>query len=113
MATILAAIALLGLIEAGSVRAKADAPILVEDRFFGSFQEATRITVDQRGFLFVIDEGAHSVLIYDAPDHQPRTLGGYGWDQTTFDRPTGVATDILNIYVADFGPFGTVKLTFT
>lgn len=103
MATILAAIALLGLIEAGSVRAKADAPILVEDRFFGSFQEATRITVDQRGFLFVIDEGAHSVLIYDAPDHQPRTLGGYGWDQTTFDRPTGVATDILNIYVADFG----------
>lgn len=103
MAAILAAIAFLGLTEGGSVHAKADSPLLVEDRFFGSFQEATRITVDQRGFLFVIDEGAHSVLVYDAPDHKPRTLGGYGWDQTTFDRPTGVATDILNIYVADFG----------
>ena len=77
--------------------------LLVEDRFFGSFENASRITVDSRGFILVIDEAAHSVLVFDSPDHQPRVLGGYGWDQTTFDRPTGVATDVLNIYVADFG----------
>jgi hypothetical protein len=36
-------------------------------------------------------------------DGSSSTVGGYGWSSTTFDQPTGLATDGLNLYVADRG----------
>ena len=102
MAAILAAITLLS-VAWWPASPRGEDTLLVEDRFFGSFENATRITVDAKGSIFVIDESANSLVVFDSPDRVPRMLGGFGWDQTTFDRPTGVATDLLNIYVADFG----------
>ncbi|MEK7749296.1 MAG: NHL repeat-containing protein, partial [Bacteroidota bacterium] len=36
-------------------------------------------------------------------DSLSQSVGGYGWTSTTFDRPTGIATDGLNVYVSDYG----------
>lgn len=31
------------------------------------------------------------------------SIGGFGWSSTAFDKPTGIATDGVNIYVSDYG----------
>jgi NHL repeat len=103
LAAFLAAITWATVFAGGVFPHHGEPPVLVEKQFFGSFQDGSRLTVDERGYIYVTDEGAHSILVFDSPDHNPRTLGGYGWDETTFDHPSGVATDVLNIYVADFG----------
>ncbi|MBI2619031.1 MAG: NHL repeat-containing protein [Ignavibacteriales bacterium] len=76
--------------------------LLVEEKFLGSFVHATRLTVDSGGRMYVLDEGRDLLLRYSAKGEE-QTVGGYGRDGFSFDRPTGVATDGLNIYVADHG----------
>ncbi len=70
---------------------------------FGTFVEATRITVGPGGRIYVIDAGQNAVMIFQSPQNPPSAWGGYGWSSVTFDRPTQVATDGLNVYVSDFG----------
>jgi DNA-binding beta-propeller fold protein YncE len=75
----------------------------VADGSFGAFERATRITVGPQGRIYVIDAGKNAVLIFKSPQASPFILGGYGWTSNTFDRPTGVTTDGLNIYISDYG----------
>ncbi len=101
MAALLAIAAVLSFHQAG------DGPrpdtLFVAGASFGSFEQATRITVGQQGRIYVVDSKKNAVLIFNSKDEDPFILGGYGWNSTTFDRPTGVATDGLNVYVSDFG----------
>lgn len=101
-----AVLALICLCLAGGGRTNSIPPadtLFVSETSFGSFEEATRITVSPEGRVYVIDSQRNAVVVYKSPQDSPSVLGGYGWTSVTFDRPTGVATDGLNIYVSDYG----------
>ncbi len=101
MATVLAIASLLFLNSAGP--GCSQDTIFVAGSSFGSFEQATRITVGPQGWIYVVDIKKNAVVIFKSVSDAPYVLGGYGWSATSFDRPTGVATDGLNTYVSDFG----------
>lgn len=77
--------------------------LFAERSFFGSFTNASRLKVDASGRIYVLDENRHSVTVFDEPTGKGKTIGGFGWDATTFDRPTDIVNDGLNYYIADYG----------
>ena len=77
--------------------------LLVEDYSVGDFHRATRIAVSAQGAIFVLDADDNKVSLFSRLQDAPRTLGGFGWSSSSFDKPTGIATDGVNIYVSDFG----------
>ncbi len=101
MATLLAIAAVLSFHPVGDALC-ADT-LFVAGRAFGSFEQAARITIGPQGRVYIIDSKKNAVLIFDSKDKDPYVLGGFGWSSTSFDRPTGVTTDGLNIYVSDYG----------
>ncbi|MCX6120277.1 MAG: NHL repeat-containing protein [Ignavibacteriales bacterium] len=77
--------------------------VLVEDYAVGSFQRATRIELGTQGSIFVLDADENKLSLFSNLQDAPKTLGGFGWSSSSFDTPTGVATDGVNVYVSDFG----------
>ncbi len=76
---------------------------VVQQYAFGSFDDASRILVTPEGGIFVVDPGRQSVIFYSTAKAEAHSVGGYGWLPGSFDRPTGVASDGVNVYVADYG----------
>jgi hypothetical protein len=76
---------------------------LVEEGTFGSFEDAKRIYIDYQQRFFVADVHTHQVLMFTRPQAEPQMIGGYGWSLTSFDTPTGIAADGLNVYISDYG----------
>ncbi|HTY38756.1 MAG TPA: NHL repeat-containing protein, partial [Bacteroidota bacterium] len=74
-----------------------------EARVLGSFQHATRVALNPQGWIYVVDAERNLVFEFTDGDQAGPSVGGYGWTSTTFDKPTGLATDGLNVYVADNG----------
>ncbi len=92
------------LLLAGSVATAASSDtLLVEQQSVGSFQHATRLTTNPQGWVYVADAERNLVLLIQDDKPPSLSVGGYGWTSTTFDRPTGLATDGLNLYVSDYG----------
>lgn len=83
--------------------------LLTEQGFFGSFGNASRISIDASGQIYVLDADRHTVTRFRESRETSQTIGGFGWDATTFDRPTAVATDGLNVYVSDYGNHRVVR----
>jgi len=77
--------------------------VLVEDYSIGSFQQATRIVVGAQGAIYVLDADENKVSIFSNLQDAPKIVGGFGWSSYSFDKPTGIATDGVNVYVSDFG----------
>lgn len=77
--------------------------VLVEEYALGAFQHAVRLDVGSQGWLYVLDADRNSLSLFKDKTSAPITVGGYGWTSTSFDGPTGVATDGINVYVADHG----------
>jgi DNA-binding beta-propeller fold protein YncE len=77
--------------------------VFVEDYSVGTFLRATRIVVGTQGTIYVLDADENKVSLFSNLQDAPKTLGGFGWSSSSFDKPTGVATDGVNIYVSDFG----------
>ena len=77
--------------------------VLVEDYSVGNFQRATRIVVGTQGTIYVLDADENKVLLFSNLQDAPKTLGGFGWSSSSFDKPTGVATDGVNVYISDYG----------
>jgi hypothetical protein len=76
---------------------------LVEQKPLGSFQRATRLITNPQGWIYVLDSERNLLVLLKGEETPPTSTGGYGWSSTTFDQPTGLATDGLNVYVADRG----------
>lgn len=98
----LLAVVLVALAVAGD-RAEAQAPLLVEQTSTGSFVRAVRMTIAPQGWIYIVDGDANTVFLYRNLTEDPTSIGGYGWTATTFDDPSGVATDGLNVLVSDRG----------
>jgi len=77
--------------------------VLVEDTAIGSFQRATRIALGTQGILYVLDADENRMSMFSNLRDAPKTLGGFGWSSSSFDKPTGVATDGVNVYISDYG----------
>jgi len=68
---------------------------------FGNFSNATSFHINPQGFLFVIDQSNNEIIKLDTLGNLIKTIGGYGWDNLSFDSPEDIFTNTLNIYVAD------------
>jgi hypothetical protein len=77
--------------------------VLVEDYSIGSFQRAIRIVPGTNGTIYILDADENKVSLFSNLQDVPKTIGGFGWSSSSFDKPTGVATDGVNIYISDFG----------
>jgi hypothetical protein len=97
------AIAVCFLIGLSPASAQSVDPVLVEDYSIGSFQRATRIVLGTQGTIYILDADENKVLLFSNLQDAPKTIGGFGWSSSSFDKPTGVATDGVNVYVSDFG----------
>ncbi|RPI05091.1 MAG: hypothetical protein EHM64_07775 [Ignavibacteriae bacterium] len=80
-----------------------DDSVLVEEYSIGSFQRATRIVLGSHGTIYVVDEDENKLLQFSSLRDVPKSIGGFGWSSSSFDKPTGIATDGINVYVADYG----------
>lgn len=78
--------------------------IISRDSSRGDFVDAKCIAVDPHGNIYVVDGGSHEVVKLAGNDGKVARVGGYGWDDLGFDRPSDiVAPNGLDIYVADYG----------
>ncbi len=77
--------------------------LLVEEYALGAFQHAVRVDISSHGWVYVVDADRNSISLFRGEASSPVTVGGYGWTSTSFDGPTGIATDGINVYVADHG----------
>ena len=97
------------LLSAVLLRAEAPDTMLVEQKAVGSFQRATRLITNPQGWIYVLDSERNLVVLMKGDEEASSSVGGYGWSSTTFDQPTGLATDGLNLYVADRGNHRLVR----
>ncbi|MBN1396540.1 MAG: NHL repeat-containing protein [Bacteroidetes bacterium] len=86
-----------------SVFAQAINPVPVEVFSAGSFERASRIYIDKQGTVYVLDAGRNMVFYFSDLKINPKSTGGFGWSAGSFDNPTGITTDGINIYVSDYG----------
>jgi hypothetical protein len=97
------AIILMMLAWAVSVYAQSADMIPVEEYSFGSFERATRIVAGKQGVIYVLDADQNKVIVFSDITQPPKNIGGFGWSGGSFDRPTGITSDGINMYVSDYG----------
>ena len=68
------------------------------------FEEAAALDVDPSGLIYVVDQGAHSLLQFDQAGSRLQTFGGPGDGEGQFDSPADIdATNGLVLVIADAG----------
>jgi hypothetical protein len=77
--------------------------IPIEEYSFGSFDRATRISSGPQGVIYVLDADQNKVYVFSDIAQAPKWIGGFGWSAGSFDRPTGITSDGINMYVSDYG----------
>jgi hypothetical protein len=77
--------------------------ILVEERIIGPFERATHIFASKQGTVYVLDADQNKIFMFSNITQTPKSIGGFGWSAGSFDKPTGIATDGINVYVSDYG----------
>ncbi len=64
----------------------------------------TAFDADLYGNLYVLDAGKNTLCLYDKSGLLQRDVGGPGWSDGQFDRPSGVwARNGIDVFVADYG----------
>lgn len=67
----------------------------------GSFSSARSFSINPYGIIFVSDDLKNEIIKLDTLGNVIKTIGGYGWDNSSFDNPADVFANVLNVYVAD------------
>lgn len=71
------------------------------DMEIGSFNSAYSFSINPAGFLYVSDASSNEIIKLDTLGNVIKTIGGYGWNNASFDFPSDVFATTLNVYVAD------------
>lgn len=68
---------------------------------FGKFNSAISFTSDLNSNFYIIDQQENTIYKLDSLGEEIVNIGGYGWEESTFDNPVNIFTNTLSIYVAD------------
>lgn len=68
----------------------------------GNFQDASDFAYSPIGYFYICDTGANEIIKVDTNGVVHKTIGGYGWESSSFDSPTSVFLSGLNVYVSDY-----------
>ncbi len=77
------------------------AQILVSVGQIGNFNAASSFSINPAGFIFVSDTGKNEIIKLDTLGKVIKSVGGYGWTESSFDNPADVFANTLNVYVSD------------
>jgi hypothetical protein len=70
----------------------------------GGFREIVAASIDPSGNVYVVDRGANMVHKLNRNAFIETSIGGYGWGNHEFDRPSDVwAENGIDVFVADYG----------
>ncbi|MCX6174295.1 MAG: NHL repeat-containing protein [Ignavibacteriales bacterium] len=67
----------------------------------GSFNSAKSFSINSLGYIYVSDVSSNEIIKLDTLGKVIKSIGGYGWKESSFDYPIDVFAAPLNIYVAD------------
>lgn len=67
----------------------------------GKFERASSFYITANGLIYISDAGKDEIVMFDTVGNNLKSFGGYGWDENSFDDPSDVFADPLNIYIAD------------
>lgn len=68
---------------------------------YGDFAGAVSFDLDLNRNFFVADIIENTISKLDSVGNEILTVGGYGWQKSSFDEPVSVFTNTLSVYVAD------------
>lgn len=71
-------------------------------RSIGEFDKAAGFSINDPGFIYVIDSITEELMRYDTLGVELESTGGYGWENDSFDEPNDVFSTPLNVFVCDF-----------
>lgn len=67
----------------------------------GTFKNASAFTITSAGKIYVSDAASDEIIKLDTLGIYLKDVGGYGWDEGTFDQPVDIFANPLNVYVTD------------
>ena len=67
----------------------------------GKFKNASAFTINSAGMIYVADASFDEIYKLDTLGTLLKDIGGYGWDEGSFDQPAGIFANALSVYVAD------------
>ncbi|MFC2083991.1 NHL repeat-containing protein, partial [Bacteroidota bacterium] len=70
-------------------------------RKIGNFDESSSFSINSAKIIYVSDVGNMEILKMDTLGTQLKMIGGFGWEESTFDEPIDIFSTPLNVYVSD------------
>jgi hypothetical protein len=74
---------------------------LIESKKIGEFQKASNLVYSSEGYFFISDENENSIIKIDTSGSVQKIIGGFGWENSTFDFPSDLFFASLNLFVCD------------
>jgi hypothetical protein len=71
------------------------------EKCFGNFRNASSFDIDLNYNFYVLDKDSSIIIKLDSLGTVKNSIGGYGWEESTFDEPVDIFTNTLSVYVAD------------
>jgi hypothetical protein len=67
----------------------------------GKFVNASSFYINSTGNIYISDISTDEITVLDTLGNLLLNIGGFGWRQSSFDKPADVYADALKVYVAD------------
>jgi len=77
------------------------AQTFVQSGQIGAFRSANSLSVNPAGYIYVADAGSNEIIKLDTLGKVIKSIGGYGWTESSFDDPSDVYASTLNVFVSD------------
>ena len=77
------------------------AQTFIQSSQIGAFNSANSFSINPAGYFYVSDVGRNEIIKLDTLGKVIKSIGGYGWAESSFDNPSDVFANTLNVYVSD------------
>ena len=68
---------------------------------YGKFTSAASFDIDLQGNFYIADNYDNTITKLDSTGKIINSIGGFGWEASSFDKPSCIFTTTLSTYVAD------------